>query len=347
MRIFKKYILFIGFVCAIATMQAQVRNKSALFLGNSYTYYNNMPQLTAQFAESMGDTLTVDSNTPGGYTFALHTTNATSLAKIAANPWHFVVLQEQSQLPSFPDAQVASQCFPYAAQLDSRIHAATPTAETVFYMTWGRKNGDASNCANFPTVCTYQGMDSLLNRRYRQMAADNRSLISPVGAVWHRLRDSATTIELYDPDGSHPSLAGSYAAACTFYTVFFRRNPALSNFNGGLDSTTAATIRNTTKTIVYDHLSEWNVGVFNTAINVIKDLTILQTYPNPARDTLFFEFNEFIETLELADFSGKTYFIHLADDQSTPIHHIAIQHLPQGIYSLKINNTAFAKFVKE
>lgn len=49
--------------------------------------------------------------------------------------WDFVVLQEQSQYPSFPQWQVETGVFPYAARLEDSVYAASPCAEPVFYMT--------------------------------------------------------------------------------------------------------------------------------------------------------------------------------------------------------------------
>ena len=156
---------------------SQPGHKRVLFLGNSYTYVNDLPALTRDIAASMGDTLEIDSNTPGGYTFQMHTTNTTSLNKIMQGNWDFVILQEQSQLPSFPYSQVETECFPFAEFLDSVINQYNTCGETMFYMTWGRKNGDASNCALWPPVCTYNGMDSLLRLRYCMMTDSNNAVV--------------------------------------------------------------------------------------------------------------------------------------------------------------------------
>ena len=253
-------VLFIS--AALPTVFAQ-QTKHALFIGNSYTYVNNLPQLTSDLALSAGDSLIVDSSAPGGYTFQLHTTNTSTLQKIGQGNWDFVVLQEQSQLPSFPDDQVQSDVFPYAFELDDLIHASNPCAQTTFYMTWGRKNGDASNCANFPPLCTYNGMDSLLHLRYLMMADSTNAMVSPVGAVWHFLRDNFPNLELYQADESHPSAAGSYAAACTFYTVFFQKSPLLITNNNGLAEADALTIREAVDYLVYTDLLAWHVGEYD------------------------------------------------------------------------------------
>lgn len=236
---------------------------NVLFLGNSYTFYNQLPNMVREVAASVGDVVTYSSNTPGGYRFSQHVTDATSLNLIGQGNWDYVVLQEQSQLPSFPINQVEQDVFPYAKKLDSLITAAKPCTETVFYNTWGRKNGDASNCGFFPPLCTYQGMDSLLQMRYKMMADSNDAIIGPVAQVWRYIRTNYPTIELYNADQSHPSTAGSYAAACAFYTVMFRKSPLAITYLGGLDSTTAANIRLATKLVAFDNLADWNVGKYD------------------------------------------------------------------------------------
>lgn len=259
----KNFFLFLFLFISIQSVYSQSGNRRVLFIGNSYTYSNNLPQMLYDAAKSTGDTVIFDSSTPGGYTFQNHTTNSTTLTKIAAGNWDYVVLQEQSQLPSFTDGEVASMVFPYARYLDSLINLQNPCAETVFFMTWGRKNGDATNCGVWPPVCTYEGMDSLLNLRYRMMADMNDALVSPVGAVWHYIRDNHPAIELYSADESHPSLAGSYAAACSFYTVMFRKNPSYILFDGGLPAADALTIRDAARRVVYDSLLYWHVGEYD------------------------------------------------------------------------------------
>ncbi|HRY31870.1 MAG TPA: PKD domain-containing protein [Bacteroidales bacterium] len=247
------------------SLLAQGGAKNVLFLGNSYTYANDLPQITVNLAQAAGDTLMVESNTPGGYTFQLHSTNATSLSMIQQGNWDFVVLQEQSQLPSFPPNQVQTQCFPFAALLDSMVSQYNSCGETMFFMTWGRKNGDAQNCPNWPPVCTYAGMDSLLRLRYQMMANDNQAVVSPVGAVWRYIRHHYPSIELYSSDESHPSEAGSYAAACAFYTAIFRKDPSAIPFDYTLTPPDAGAIRLAAKLVVYDSLWYWNIGKYDPA----------------------------------------------------------------------------------
>ncbi|HMZ90641.1 MAG TPA: PKD domain-containing protein, partial [Chitinophagales bacterium] len=75
-------------------------------------------------------------------------------------------------------------------------------------------------------------------------------------------RDTHPEIELYIGDGSHPSAAGSYAAACTFYAAIFRNDPTLITYDFTLPADQAHIIREATKLVVYDSLASWYIGTY-------------------------------------------------------------------------------------
>ncbi len=249
-------------ILVLLCLFAHGQTKRVLFLGNSVTYVNDLPEIIYEVAYSMGDTLEYDSNTPGGYTFQEHSTNNASLNKIMEGNWDFVVLQG-SQLLSSSINQVEVEVFPYAHYLDSVINVYNTCGETMFYMTWGKKNGDASNCAIWPPVCTYEGMNDLIQERYRMMANSNKAVVSPVGAVWRYIREHYPSIELYVEDEIHPSKAGSYAAACCFYTVIFRNDPTLIPFDYTLSAEAARQIKTAVKLVMYDDLLSWHIGEYD------------------------------------------------------------------------------------
>jgi PKD repeat protein len=242
------FILISGLVSTAQT------TRTVLFLGNSYTGYNNLPQMVQNAALSAGDTLIFDSNTPGGQTLQGHSVNSNSLNKIMTGGWDYVVLQGQSQEPIVQTA-VFNQG---GISLNETIRQHNDCAVPLLYMTWGRKNGDASNCPFFPEMCTYESMDEALKESYLQLAALIDAEVSPVSAVWRYLRDNHPEIELYAGDGSHPSAAGSYAAACCFYAAIFQKDPELITFNFSLNPSVAANIRQAAKIEVYDALQNWD-----------------------------------------------------------------------------------------
>ncbi len=221
-----------------------------LFIGNSYIYVNDLPKILTDMAATTGDKIIWDSSAPGGYTFRQHSTDTATLRRIKSGHWDFAVLQEQSQLPSASMNDVQEKVYPYARFLDSLTHAYSPKSKTVFYMTWGRKNGDKARCAALPEVCTYKGMDSLLTARYTAMAKANHALISPVARVWKYLREKNPSIELYNADESHPSEAGSYATASCFYAVILKKDPTLIKYDFTLSAKDAASIRMAVKKVL-------------------------------------------------------------------------------------------------
>jgi len=234
-----------------------------LWLGNSYTAYNNLPTMFSNLAASAGYTVIVDSNTPGGFTFQQHAGNATSLQKINAGNWDYVVLQAQSQEPAFPPSQVEQQTIPPALQLHSFIKEASPCAEVVFYMTWGRKFGDTQNCAAYPPICTFEGMTNRLKESYLLMADLTESMVSPVGISWQNARQENEIPDLWVSDNSHPSLAGSYLSACTFFASIFRESPIGLSFHGGLSSTEASFLQGIAHETVMDSLAQWRIGIYD------------------------------------------------------------------------------------
>ncbi|MBL4649569.1 MAG: T9SS type A sorting domain-containing protein [Aureispira sp.] len=248
--------------------------KRAFFIGNSYTYYNTMPAIINSLANAGGDTLIHASSTPGGAQLIQQVSNSTTLNGIRQGNWDFVVIQEQSQKPSFSPTQVASDVLPFAAQLNDSIVAHNPCAETVFFMTWGRKNGDQTNCASYPPICTYAGMQARLRSSYLLMAQQNQGICSPVGAAWQVVRDSFPLIELYSADQSHPSYAGSYLAACTFYASLFKKSPVGLSFYGSLSAADAQALQSIAAMVVLDSLPNWSIGAYDVLANFATNVSL-------------------------------------------------------------------------
>ncbi len=247
-------ILFSSFFCISGyELKAQLSRK-VLFLGNSYTGVNNLPQIVHDVALSAGDTLVFDSHTPGGYRLTDHNSDVISQNKIMTGGWDDVILQGQSQ-----ESITQTNAFNSGGGfLHNLIKQYNPCAVAMFYMTWGRKNGDASNCAGFPIMCTYQGMDTTIRDRYITLARNNKTEVSPVSVVWNYLRQNFPNINLYQVDESHPSVEGSYAAACCFYASIFKKDPTLITYNFGLNPIDASIIKNAVKTKIFNNLQLWD-----------------------------------------------------------------------------------------
>ena len=226
---------------------------SVLFIGNSYTYVNDLPSVFSQLTLSLGDEATVDSKTNGGFTFQNHLVDPLTMTKIHAKPWDYVVLQGQSQEPSFPFDQVNTQTLPPAVSLADSVYANAFCGQTMYFMTWGRQVGDPQ----WDSINTFYKMNNRLRNAYVRIADSANASVAPVGVAWKYIIDNHPTINLYSADGSHPSLEGTYLAACTFYASVYRKNSSGATYTAGLDPTTAGILQTAADLSVLDSIDTW------------------------------------------------------------------------------------------
>lgn len=221
---------------------------SILFIGNSYTYFNKMPEIFKAIAESSGVAVKIDAITKGGYTLMKHADPteeftgkrvADALTEENRGKFDYVILQEQSVRP----AKDPEMFFEGVSRLIPRIRrvGATP----VLYSTWGRKDGSVTLGEN---GWTHEKMTELLNASYSKMAEEHSALIARVGLAFSEAcRKHGELVDLYNPDRSHPSYAGSYLAAVTLFSTIFKINPTSVTYNGELEPEIAALLRECAK----------------------------------------------------------------------------------------------------
>jgi hypothetical protein len=233
--------------------------KNVLFVGNSYVYTNDLPQVLDDLAASLSKILIHESSTPSGYTFEGHTTNVETQNLLMQGDWDHVVLQEQSQIPALELSSVEENVFPYASQLVDDARASSDCCMPIFMMTWGRQDGDETNCGSWPPVCTYEGQQELLTERYVQMAVDNECWTAPIGEAWRIVREETDdNIGLYIQDGSHPTVAGTYLAACVLFATIWNQTPVGAPYIAGLDPADAAYLQSVAASTVFDDPEAWN-----------------------------------------------------------------------------------------
>ena len=229
---------------------------SVLFIGNSYTYVNDLPATVSSLATSLGKTVTYQTKANGGYTFQAHVNDPATFTAMHASHWDVVVLQGQSQEPSFPYNQVNSGTLPYAQQLADSVYAFNPCGNVMYFMSWGRENGDSQ----WDSINTFDKMNQRLYDAYLRIADSSHSaMVSAVGAVWKYVRDNFPTIGLYQSDGSHPSEAGTYLAACTFYASLFQESPVGATFIGNLDAQTVLILQQAAESVILQGISLFNL----------------------------------------------------------------------------------------
>jgi len=260
-----RHFLFWGFlfgVIPLGNLKAQ-DTLAVLFLGNSYTSVNNLPQLVQALSASVGKTLIVDSHTPGGMTLTNHVNDPTTQSKIAQRAWDYVVLQEQSQVPTI-DFYRYNNMYPAMADLQAMVAQSSPCAKLITYMTWGRRYGgqqcDPSNTHCSPVFVDFNHMQDSLTSAYTGISNQLQIQCAPVGVVWqHILNDS--NLVLHSSDNSHPGLDGSYVAALTLFASIWKRPSLGLSYTAGLSPSLAQYYQHRTDSVVFGISFRWNLAI--------------------------------------------------------------------------------------
>ena len=176
-----------------------------LFIGNSFTARNDLPRLVAQLADAAGQRLDWRLASAGGASLRRHWNAGTAAREIETGRYDRVVLQEQSTLPIKNPRRMHEN----VRLFDAAIKAAG--AKTVLYMTWARRHAPESQQA--------------ITDAYTTIGADLGADVIPAGIAWQRVLQQPGHPVLHDKDGSHPTMAGSYLAACCAFAVLFGANP--------------------------------------------------------------------------------------------------------------------------
>ena len=256
----KKLLITLGLLFPFL-LQAQTGNDSIriLFIGNSYTYYNNMPAMVQATASSQGVKLTCQQATIGGYTLRKHLNNGKTINAIKEGGWNYIVIQEQSELPSLNTEKVIAKVYSAARSMDSIIRAYNKNARIIWYMTWGRKDGSTKYGKNYPIIATYSGMQQRIKTSYLELSYLFDGWCAPVGMAWERVRLEMPTCELYQKDKSHPSKAGSFLASQVFYTLIAGK-PFQVKYTAGLPEKEAQDLSRIAQETVLNNLNLINVA---------------------------------------------------------------------------------------
>jgi hypothetical protein len=245
----------VGFVLTLATFlitqtptfgqETTTAPLKVLFIGNSYTFVNDLPAMIAGLADAAGGRkIEVDRHLVGGCTLERHVKEREASDKIRAEKWDVVVLQEQSLRPVIDRKSMHK----YSRLLDAEIKQ--QGAKTVFYLTWARQHipemqegadpaespeyakamyeiSGAAKTTDLETWCQQQeaGLIGGLNGGYLDIAEELGARVAPVGIAWKMALAADPPFVLHSADKSHPNSTGTYLAACVFYATLLDASP--------------------------------------------------------------------------------------------------------------------------
>jgi len=213
---------------------------SILWVGNSFFYYNNSMHGHFGRLASAGNSGSVRSTSVtisgsgidwhdvgaylapgrlGGYSFVGDN-------EVRFNPpgrqYDAVMMMDCSQCPVHP--QLAPVFHEYAKKHSQTIRAAG--ARPILFMSWAYKDKPE--------------MTAQLAEQYTIAGKANGALVVPAGLAFAKSIARRPQLELYVPDKRHPSLAGTYLAACTVYASVLGKSPVGNAYTAGLPADVAA-----------------------------------------------------------------------------------------------------------
>ena len=165
-------IRFAGSACSPFSRTPCVR---VLFLGNSFTFVNDLPTVFRDLARASGQNVETSMVANGGETLAQHVASPDSLNALRNAHWQFVVVQEQSQIPAVESFR-QSQMYPAARSLVEMIRTAGSTP--ILLETWAHRDGWPDQRLD------YASMQAGLDQGYATISAELKTALAPTGQAW-------------------------------------------------------------------------------------------------------------------------------------------------------------------
>ena len=194
-----------------------VRPLRVLFIGNSLTAWNDLPDIVMRLAMADGQPQPLMRTVAvGGFSLEDHWNEGNALRAIKTGPWDFVVLQQG------PSALIESRqlLVAHARRFGDVIKKAG--ARPAMYMVWPSE----SRRSDFGGV----------SESYRAAAKAIDAVVLAAGEAWNLSLNRQRGLTLYSSDGLHPTFAGSYLAALVIYQGLYQRSPIGLPPLGGLSA---------------------------------------------------------------------------------------------------------------
>ena len=288
--------------------------------GNSYVSTQGLETILHNMFNVTGESNNSQALTGGGMRFIEHWPKVNTSGdswnttlRDANIDWDYVVLQDQSQTPGYDRTSptwIASKNG--AVNISEAIE--DEGSEAMLMMTWGRRNGDSSN----PLIYTnFTMMQDRLESGYidyrDNMSTPTRDVwIAPVGLAYKHIHDGInltgidptlsgnTFFNLYTADGSHPSLSGSYLAACVLYATMIGESPVGSNDTVALSSSLKLELQQAAAATVFNETSHLSYPWQEVSTTSISPLS------HPSR-SIPAGWNVLFDDVELTDVSADSH----------------------------------------
>ena len=234
----------------------QAKKAKVLFIGNSITYYNDMPQTVRNIALQWGDSLSVTMYAPGGTGFANHVADPNVYNHFRTGSWDYVILQPGTGDSYGPPAGGASLATTVlrGKKLRDSIYKYSPCAKVFLYeIAQGQKGS---------TIASYVYTQDMILSNVTSIADSLYFGIVPAGEVIRNTYLSDTTILYSGVNDIHPNPLGSYGIACAFAAVICNKNTSILQYYNGEDPLKCKKLQRNADSICANS-AKWRLGVYS------------------------------------------------------------------------------------
>lgn len=196
-------LLCLWYLCFVKFSFAQEDGSpiSILFVGNSLSYFNNLPELVRLEAQANGITLRTTTLAYPNYAIEDHWHDGKVQELIQSKRFTFVVIQQG------PSSQIAGRTMLIDYGKKYKELCDKNNAALVYFMVW-------------PSLQYFHTFDGVI-KNYTDAAAINAAILCPVGVEWQKYINTTAQLDYYSSDGFHPSKKGSAATAKTIVKCLF------------------------------------------------------------------------------------------------------------------------------
>ncbi len=254
----KKISIFIFFIilnCAKISAQEKV-----LFIGNSLTFFNDMPSMFGEIAKAKGKDIEIEQHTPGGTGFIHHVDNSAVYNLFASQKWDAVVLQPGSG-ESAGVTSSAEQTIQRGLRLIDSIRTHSPCAKIILYEISNGIAPDGNGNGNYDN---YFATQTKIRDTIAKIAEGMQLPFAPAGECFRNYYETNPDLLLHNSyNDIHPSPAGSYMVACAIFNTLYQTELQPLNFYSDLDIQTAINLQNISDNIVLPDMQQWFINTFN------------------------------------------------------------------------------------
>ena len=245
-----------------------------LFIGNSQTYYNNMPLIVEGLARADGMNYQVKSITGANYKLSQFATtgnayNTEIVNTLTSDKWDFVILQEQ-RVSIMEDLESTKKAITTLKELIDKSGA-----KTIIYAAQGDYNGRDFTINGTSIYYDNNTLQYYMNKYNYSLGNFFNCPVAPAGLNYSRCINEYPEISLYNADMIHPSISGSYLSACTIYQAISEKSAYNNQFLPGSTYDTGNVLKslNEENAVKLQNIADAVLGLSKHSITLKKGTT--------------------------------------------------------------------------